>query len=290
MRHEACVELKLSPEEQALLDRHSLLNLFNVLELQLAQLSERLPKRDFKAHTDFCLNVLMALSETAIEDLLPGMEANCSRLRRDLEEAWAAHPEAADVLDGLLKTVALGHGRLEEYKQDRYRWRAIPKDAFVDNITTFLKATESVSKRQFSFQMEGGEPPPDTYRIALRWEGSGEALPAPIVLHDTIRDLVGNARKYSNPGSTITIHIGTAAHDGLILMVSDEGIGIPEEELGRVVNFGYRATNAMDRRTMGGGFGMTKAYSLCQRYKGRLVIESELGKGTTVELTLHSPD
>jgi signal transduction histidine kinase len=289
MRHEACGELELSPEEQALLDRHSLLNLFNILELQLARLEDRVTGISFRSHTEFCLNVLMALSDHAIEDMLPEMEANCNRLRDDLERVREDHPEAAELLDGLMATIAIGHARLEEYKQDRYAWRKIPKTDFIENISAFLKAVESVSDRQTRFQVNGDRPPGDAYRVEVGFNGPEEALEAPLVLHDTIRDLVGNARKYSSPGSTISVLLGRSSNGGLQLQVMDEGIGIPEEEISHVVKFGYRASNALDRRTMGGGFGMTKAYSLCQRYQGRFIIESELGKGTTIEMTLHSP-
>ena len=73
---------------------------------------------------------------------------------------------------------------------------------------------------------------------------------------------------------------------GLFLKVTDQGIGIPEEEVEKVTRYGYRASNVFDRRTMGGGYGLTKAYQLCKKFHGRFFIESDEGKGTCIEMTL----
>jgi signal transduction histidine kinase len=67
-------------------------------------------------------------------------------------------------------------------------------------------------------------------------------------------------------------------------------MGIPEEEVERVVELGYRATNARSRDSWGGGFGLTKAYSVARALGGRLWIDSEPGRGTRVTVRIPVPE
>jgi signal transduction histidine kinase len=273
----------------ALLDRHSMLNLFNVLELQLAALTGRLPHLDFKRYTDFCLDVLLALSDHSIDESIPTMEAHCASLQEELLSIQTEHPEETGLVSGILHVISIGKDRINEFKEDRFAWAKIPKRHFHENLYNFLKATESVSKSRFQFVFPPERPSADTYCVEMSIDEPGDEVKAPVVLQDSIRDLVGNARKYSEPGSRIRIGLSSEGK-GLKLSVTDQGIGIPEEEMPLVIQFGYRATNAIDRRTMGGGFGLTKAYNLCKECQGRFFIESELGKGCTIEMSLFPPD
>ncbi|HSH08856.1 MAG TPA: ATP-binding protein [Oceanipulchritudo sp.] len=285
MRQEVLGELRLDREESALLDNHSLLNLFNVLEMQLALVSAQIPEAGLKRFAEFCLDVLVNLSRTGLQSQLPGMERNCGELRDVVEELLRKHPQVSELLAGVMEIISIGHARLEEFKGNRFSWGAIPHEVFRSTLHSFLRATERVSQERFRFAFPPGDPVSDAYWIDFRIEPPGDSLYSPVVLHDTIRDLVGNARKYSDPG-VIRIDLQSEGEKGVRLGVSDNGYGIPEEEIDKVVHFGYRATNVMDRRTMGGGFGLTKAYHLCKKNSGRFFIESEIGKGTTIEMTL----
>ena len=269
-----------------MLDHHSLLNLFNVLEAHLSRIMEQIPGTGLKEYSRFCLDVLVNLPQGSIRDEMPAMMDNCSRLRSKIIDLMDRHPEREPLLRGVLEIIQVGHSRLEEFAGDRFSWQPVAVDAFKETLVMFLQATSRVSEDRFQFAFAPGKPREDVYQIDFEVESKGHTLLAPIVIHDTIRDLVGNARKYSPPGTRIGIHLGSPRPGRLRLRVSDQGVGIPEEEIDKVVHFGYRATNVLDRRTMGGGFGLTKAYKTCRRYGGRFVIESEIGKGTTIELTL----
>jgi signal transduction histidine kinase len=59
-------------------------------------------------------------------------------------------------------------------------------------------------------------------------------------------------------------------------------------EVERVVEYGRRASNVGNTKTMGGGFGLTKAYLVARQFGGRMWIETELGRGTRVEIALPS--
>ena len=102
------------------------------------------------------------------------------------------------------------------------------------------------------------------------------------------RDLIANARKYTPPGGIINAGL---RDDGkqITLVVEDNGMGIPTDEIEKVVDFGYRATNARDRRTCGDGFGMTKAYATVRRFNGRFWIKSSVGAGTKITIRIPRP-
>ena len=108
----------------------------------------------------------------------------------------------------------------------------------------------------------------------------------PPVFQDCLCDLVANARKYTPPGGCIHAKL-EEDEDTFVLQVSDNGIGIPEDQIDRVVSFGFRGKNVANTIPYGGGFGLTKAYFYTLEMGGRMWIESNLSRGTTI--TIHIP-
>ncbi len=288
MRHEFHDQLQLSAQQEKLLEYHSLLNLFNVLELQLSALAVELTDPDIHRFSRFCLDILMELPHRNIRKMIPDIRVNCSEMRAKLIELRSKHSGLEKMLDGLIATTHVGHDRFEEFESPRDEWRPVTGESIKAVLRSFLTATSVVSGDRFTFTFAPEPPRKNSYWIDFQI-AEAETLSIPGVLNDTIRDLVSNSRKYSEPGSSIRIRINRLKKNDLRLVVIDEGIGIPADELPSVIKYGYRATNTMDRRTMGGGIGLTKAYQLCRRFAGRFAIDSELGKGTTVDITLCAP-
>lgn len=94
-----------------------------------------------------------------------------------------------------------------------------------------------------------------------------------------ITNLLSNAVKYSNPGGHI--HIKTEETEKLArLIVADEGIGIPAEDLPYIFERFYRTDKSRNRRTGGAGIGLTIVKSIVQAHGGTIFVESEEGKGS----------
>lgn len=72
-------------------------------------------------------------------------------------------------------------------------------------------------------------------------------------------------------------------------VVEDTGCGIPPDEIEKVAHFGHRASNVSNIRTMGGGFGLTKAFLVTRRFGGRMFIRSGLQRGTRIRIVLPRP-
>lgn len=290
MRHEFHDHLELDPNQKKLLEYHSLLNLFNILELQLSTLAMELTDPDITRFSSFCLDILLQLPNLDIREKIPDIRNNCRAMRSKLVSLRPQHPGLEKILDGLIETTNVGHDRLAEFESATGDWRSFSCDSIKSTLRTFLNATSSVSGDRFRFSFSPEPPRARTYWIDFRIEADGEKIVIPESLNDTIRDLVSNSRKYSEPGSSIRIRLNSYPGGSLKLTIIDEGIGIPADELPSVVHYGYRATNTLDRRAMGNGIGLTKAYCLCKKNQGTFAIESHIGKGTTVELTLMPPN
>ncbi len=101
-------------------------------------------------------------------------------------------------------------------------------------------------------------------------------------------NLVDNAIKYSFDGGSISFLV-QRAEKSLILQVKDTGQGIPSTDLPRITERFYRVDRARSREEGGTGLGLSIVKHLVQLLGGELRIDSELGKGVTVELELPVP-
>ena len=98
-------------------------------------------------------------------------------------------------------------------------------------------------------------------------------------------NLVGNALRYGKPGGTVRLE---AAAEGATVRtrVSDEGEGIAKEHIPRLTERFYRVDAGRSRSQGGTGLGLSIVKHIVERHRGRLTIDSEVGKGTTVTVTL----
>ena len=99
-----------------------------------------------------------------------------------------------------------------------------------------------------------------------------------------IRQIVGNALKYSQPGTPVGIH-ARAEDDCVVLSVTDRGPGIAPEEQERIFEKYYRGQQGRDHVT-GMGMGLPIARQVIEAHDGRIWVESRPGEGTTFCFTL----
>lgn len=98
-------------------------------------------------------------------------------------------------------------------------------------------------------------------------------------------NLLENAIRYSDRGTSIYLH-AVIEDDSAVIQVEDKGIGIPQEDLPRILERFYRVNKARSRADGGSGLGLSIVDKLVQQHRGTLHIESELGKGTIVTVRL----
>jgi PAS domain S-box-containing protein len=97
-------------------------------------------------------------------------------------------------------------------------------------------------------------------------------------------NLLINAVKFSPEGSLIQVPCETSAKEVLISVI-DEGIGMTAEQAGRVFDKFYRVDTSLMARE-GLGLGMAIAKNIIEAHRGKIWVESEPGKGTTVTFSL----
>ena len=98
-------------------------------------------------------------------------------------------------------------------------------------------------------------------------------------------NVVENAIKYTPAGGTISFHVRSDG-DRVVLQVKDTGQGIPSRDLPRITERFYRVDRARSREEGGTGLGLSIVKHLVHMLGGKLRIQSEVGKGTSVEVDL----
>ena len=104
-------------------------------------------------------------------------------------------------------------------------------------------------------------------------------------LTQVIDNIISNALKYSPDGGNI--RFGFTVHDNMLkVMISDDGMGIPKENVGRIFDRFYRVDRARARSMGGTGLGLAIAREMIEAHGGKIWAESEEGVGTTIFFTL----
>lgn len=119
----------------------------------------------------------------------------------------------------------------------------------------------------------------------LRRGPAGRRLLDEKLLRHALGNLLSNAIKYSR-GARVTLELDADAA-GLRFRVSDQGIGIPQEDLARLFATFHRGANALE--VEGTGLGLAIVKHCVERHGGTVGVESELGRGTTFTVSLPAP-
>ncbi len=113
---------------------------------------------------------------------------------------------------------------------------------------------------------------------------------APLVMADErafrqmLLNLISNAVKFTPDGGHITISCAGLAQGGLEVRVTDNGPGIPEEKLARVLEPFSQIDNRFDREAGGTGLGLALADGLVRMHGGKIVLKNNPGGGLTATL------
>ena len=104
-------------------------------------------------------------------------------------------------------------------------------------------------------------------------------------LRQILLNLLSNALKFTPAGGDVTAQAFMTA-DGLVLKVSDTGIGIAPEDFAKALEPFGQVDSSLARKYEGSGLGLPLTRQLVELHGGSLTLESEVGQGTTVTVTL----
>jgi two-component system sensor histidine kinase SenX3 len=102
-----------------------------------------------------------------------------------------------------------------------------------------------------------------------------------------VHNLVDNAIKYSEPGSSIAVRVATTGPGGNVeISVQDHGIGIPSRDLERIFERFYRVDRGRSRDTGGTGLGLSIVRHVAGNHGGEVRVQSLEGEGSTFVLVV----
>ena len=109
-------------------------------------------------------------------------------------------------------------------------------------------------------------------------------------LEQLVRNLVDNAMKYGAPDSIVTVRLSPQGETRVLLTVTDHGDGIAPEHIPHLTRRFYRTDPGRSRASGGTGLGLAIVKHIVERHRGKLSIDSKLGEGTRVKVSLPLAD
>jgi len=288
----------LTPGQERILDLHSVLNIVNIIKMQLEMLElEHPPAHEqlgssvkalqeivSKLHDEGDIEPLLYLIlelKNPITESLKMVEEDSSDT--SIKEKCVSTTTTLEAVFHVLNDRTI---ELKRRLRSPDPWSEIPIEDVQRLFTELFDAVEKNASGRYWICYNPARQGPQHYYIDLRFEvdnGKGFRIPERIV--DVLRDLTLNARKYTAPGGKIILGVHQD-ETRLSCCIEDSGMGIPSDELSHVCEFGYRASNVGKVRTMGAGFGLTKAVSSILGWDGRFWIASKEGVGTRIRFEI----
>lgn len=237
------------------------------LALAFDEMAERLQRlvraeRELLANVSHELRTPLARIRVALE---LAAEGDHERARRYLSEIGDDLAE----LDGLVEEI-LTAARLEgggpaglPVHKDR-----ITLGELLGEVAARFRAADPA--RPLSVELAPGLPPVEADAPLLR---------------RLVDNLLDNARKYSEPGTPVTL-AARAAEGAVVVEVRDRGIGIDAADLPRLFTPFFRTDRSRARGTGGVGLGLALAKRIAEAHGGSIAAESAQGEGTTIRVVL----
>jgi two-component system phosphate regulon sensor histidine kinase PhoR len=190
-------------------------------------------------------------------------------LQRKFVERIKASTERIDsLINDLIQVTTLETG-LNELKPE-----AVDLNSIIDNAMSYTSSQVREKNISMHLDLPKNMAPIHTDREALQQ----------ILIH-----LLQNAGAASPVEGTVHLRVQTRNEEGsdyVLLQVSDSGGGISAEDLSRVFTRLYRADNVLIQGIGDTGVGLSIAKTLTEAQKGRIWVDSELGKGSTFSVLL----
>ena len=171
----------------------------------------------------------------------------------------------ARIVTDLLTLSKLDYGRME------LRMTRFSLTDMLRNIGNAMKFTAQDSGHDLQVDAPDGLP---------RIVGDRERLEQVVV------NIVSNAVKYTPSGGHIRVTARKIEPNHVSITIVDDGVGIPKEDVPRLFERFYRVDKARSREAGGTGLGLAIAKEIVEQHEGRIKLDSESGKGTTVTITL----
>jgi len=221
-------------------------------------------RRDFVANASHELRTPLTSIRGFVEALEDGAIGEGATAERFLGKIRTHADRMAALVDDLLELSRLESGE----RPPRYE-EVLPSEVVEDVIASFSRLAQGRE-----IQLARGD----------------DTAPAVATDADRIRrileNLVENAVKYTGSGGRVLVSSRRGPGGGAVFEVKDNGPGIGAEHLSRIFERFYRVDKARSRELGGTGLGLAIVRHLAEGMRANVTVESELGKGTTFQVTV----
>jgi len=220
---------------------------------------------DFVANVSHELKTPLTTIKSYTETLLTGQVDN-----QETEEQFLSIIDTeTDRMNRLVKDL-LQLSRLD-YKQEKWNKKESNLISLLKSAVTKVELTAKNKNQHLNYIFD------DSQKIMAIIDKDG--------IEQVLLNVLSNAIKYTQDGGRIDIDALQAGKDAQ-LIITDNGIGIPENELTRVFERFFRVDRARSRAMGGTGLGLAISKQIIEEHNGSIEIESKEGKGTKVTITL----
>lgn len=224
-------------------------------------------RKDFVANVSHELRTPLAAIRGYAETLLDGALEDPQHNRRFLEIIRSNAIRLTNIASDLLVLSELEQDRGEQEPAEAVDVQAVVEAALrtvesaarVRGVALVIHETEGLRVRAQRFRLE-----------------------------QALVNLMDNAVKFSREGSTVRVESSRTKEGTVLIRVSDQGIGIPSEDLPRIFERFYRVDKARSREAGGTGLGLSIVKHIAESFGGTVEVESELGKGSSFTLLFPS--
>jgi two-component system phosphate regulon sensor histidine kinase PhoR len=224
-------------------------------------------RRDFVANVSHELKTPITTIKGYLETLLDGTLKEADTAERFVRIAAKNTDRLNAILDDLLS--------LSRLEQQNGGLKGV-EECSLENIAAgaVQNCLPKATQKKISLKLECGE----VFRAEVN----------PLLIEQALTNLIDNAVKYSETGSSVHITL-EHRNEQIALSVKDHGIGIPREDLSRVFERFYRVDKARSRDLGGTGLGLAIVKHIALVHGGRVEAESTPGEGSSFTIILPGP-
>lgn len=106
-----------------------------------------------------------------------------------------------------------------------------------------------------------------------------------VLMKTVLINLLDNARKAVSQNGSINLIAREEEKGKAFVIIKDNGMGIPKEEISKIQQAFYRVDKSRSRKEGGAGLGLAISANIMEIHGGEILIDSEIGKGTSITLT-----
>ena len=219
-------------------------------------------RRRFVSDASHELKTPLAGIRLLSDSILQTQDMDAQTVREFVGDIEQESERLARITENLLRLTRLDSGLLPEAQR-------VDLSPVVARVARMLRLVAEEKKVDLSYEVRR----------------EGQTLASEDEIHEIIYNLTENAIKYNRPGGFVKLALA-GDEDNCLLTVSDDGIGIPEEDMPRIFDRFYRVDKMRSRAAGGTGLGLSIAADTARRRGGSIEVRAREGGGTVFTVRL----